>query len=252
MFLTRKQLESSRAKIENAKHYLSVVVGLHQQYVESKPYETATRTFENIPDAELYLSRIEPLPSRLAPAVGDVIHNARAALDHLAYQLVPSKRTYFPIADDAAKYSEKVRRDLKGAAPEVLDLVRSIKPYKEGNLLLWQLNSLDNVDKHQLVLTSEVQSNGGVLLPILIALSEAKQRGWPSNSLTGPHIFLGVPLQVGSILLRVPCGVAAAYTPRFQVLLVQPGIAEKAPPIPLLENMIGEVEKVVALFEKSA
>jgi hypothetical protein len=252
MFLTLEQLESCRAKLESAKQHLSVVVGLHQEYVASKPYETATRAFENIPNAELYISRIDPLPRRLAPSIGDVIHSARAALDHLAYQLVPSKKTYFPIADDEAKYKDKIKRDLKGAPSAVLDLVHSIKPFKEGNILLWQLNRLDNVDKHQLVLTSNVQTNGGMFLPIAIAEHRAKEAGWPSNSLEGPHFFLGVPLKVGSTLIRVRFGVAAAYTPDFRVLLVQPGIADKIPPLPLLENMIGEVERVINFFEKAS
>jgi hypothetical protein len=252
MFFTREQLQSCRAKLENAKHHLSVVVGLLQEYVASKPYETATRAFENIPDAELYISRIDPLPRRLAPSVGDVIHNARAALDHLAYQLVPSKKTYFPIADDEAKYKDKIKRDLKGASSEVLELVHSIKPFKEGNILLWQLNRLDNVDKHQLVLATFAQTNGGVFLPIAIAELRAKEAGWPSNSLKGPHLFLGVPLKVGSTLLRVPYGVAAVYTPHFDVLLVQPGIADRIPLVPLLENKLREVERVINLFEKSS
>lgn len=252
MFLTREQLESCRVKLESAKHHVSVVVGLLQEYAASKPYETATRAFENTPDAELYISRIDPLPRRLAPSVGDVIHNARAALDHLAYQLVPSKKTYFPIADDEAKYKEKIKRDLKGASNAVLDLVNSIKPFKEGNTLLWQLNRLDNVDKHQLVLTSVVQTNGGVFLPIAIAQHRAKEAGWPSNSLQGPHFFMGVPLEVGTTLLRVPYGVAAAYPPHFDVVLAQPDVANRIRPVPFLENIIGEVERVIGLFEKSS
>jgi hypothetical protein len=56
------------------------------------------------PSAHLLRTGVQPTPIRLTAILGDVIHNLRSSLDHLAFQLVwvgtgaqPSN-IYFPIA----------------------------------------------------------------------------------------------------------------------------------------------------------
>lgn len=91
---------------------------------------------------------------------GDVVHNLRSALDHLANQLAwvgsgeePSRRVEFPIAEDAATYEREKARKVKGMRPEVVKFIDSLKPYKGGNDALWRLHELDNIDKHRTLFT---------------------------------------------------------------------------------------------------
>src|SRR3990172_3595613 len=101
-------------------------------------------------------------PPDIARIGGDVIQNLRSALDHLAYQLVlvgtgkpgPFFHVYFPIFDSAPEYKAGKTRQIKGMRQEAIDAIDGIKPYKGGNDTLWQLHSLNRIDKHRLILTA--------------------------------------------------------------------------------------------------
>ena len=90
--------------------------------------------------------------------IGDVAHNLRSALDHLAYSLVilenPSADPYkisFPIYKDLNELRRRVKTKLAGAHPEAIAMVESFKPYGGGNDMFFSLATLDNVDKHRLL-----------------------------------------------------------------------------------------------------
>ena len=96
------------------------------------------------------------------PAIaGDVIHNLRCALDHLAYQLVLVGGTregrwqdiQFQISDSREHYETRKLRQVDGMGPEAKDAIDRLKPYKGGNDCLWLLHRLDNTDKHSSILS---------------------------------------------------------------------------------------------------
>ncbi len=99
------------------------------------------------------------------PAIaGDVIHNLRSALDHLAFHLVmvgitfgeppPEKweDTQFPIFHSPDSYEAGKRRRIQGARREAIEAIDALKPYKGGCEALWLLRRLDNTDKHSFIL----------------------------------------------------------------------------------------------------
>lgn len=98
-----------------------------------------------------------PVPDELALVIGDAAHNARSALDHLAYGLVlangakPGRHTQFPIADKEVGYGDRLRKDLSGASKEHREQVRAICPWASGDHDLWLLHKLDVTDKHRLL-----------------------------------------------------------------------------------------------------
>ena len=98
-----------------------------------------------------------PIPS-WSCLVGDIIHNLRSSLDHLACGLVRAgggtvgRRTYFPIAESEAAFNERVGQDLRGATTAAIDAVRLLRPFPGGTDRLWHLHSLDVLDKHRDIL----------------------------------------------------------------------------------------------------
>jgi hypothetical protein len=102
-------------------------------------------------------------------SAGDIVHNLRSALDHLAQQLVavgvtkrPPKppltaeqirRIGFPIAETSKKYKAEKRAKVKGMLPEARKAIDRLKPYKGGNDALWRIHELDNIDKHRSLFT---------------------------------------------------------------------------------------------------
>ena len=95
------------------------------------------------------------MPFDIVLAAGDVIHNPRSALDHLAYHLVqvgggkPTQRTGFPIADSADKYKSIRAKKVSGMAEGAITAIDKLRPYAGGNESLWRIHSLDIVDKHK-------------------------------------------------------------------------------------------------------
>ena len=91
----------------------------------------------------------------MAVIIGDVVHNLRSSLDLLATDLVALNRSdpknvYFPFAKDAEGLEGQIKaKNFRNAHPDVVDLLRSMKPYTGGNTALRGLHDLDIMDKHQ-------------------------------------------------------------------------------------------------------
>lgn len=88
--------------------------------------------------------------------IGDVVHNTRAALDHLALQLALQGggrrgRTAFPIYLTLAEYRHAQGQNaVRGMEPYAIALIESLRP-KNTDDPLWILKKLDDEDKHNLV-----------------------------------------------------------------------------------------------------
>jgi hypothetical protein len=104
-------------------------------------------------------SHIPAVPRRWPLVIGDCLHNVRAALDHLAWQLViasgrrPTTDTAFPLnptrkAAVVPKLSKPIRRQVKAVAPNT------------ERDWLGILANLDNVDKHRTVLVVAAHNTG--------------------------------------------------------------------------------------------
>jgi hypothetical protein len=102
--------------------------------------------------------------------IGEILFNLRSALDHLAWQLVlldgkhePGDETQFPIRETPfTKKGQLVGARIQPAIsdPQILHLVDEVQPYYGHDLTpqpfytspLWQVNRLNNIDKHRLLL----------------------------------------------------------------------------------------------------
>ena len=148
---------SARHKIARARRHLAEVQAAIAAYFATQPFSLlATEQ----PNGDL-LYRVEiasAVPEELGSVVGDVVHNARAALDHLAWEFVssnqgaPGKHTCFPFSKDAASLEQTMTHALRGASAAALRFVRRLRPYSGGNDNLVSLHQLDIVDKHRSLL----------------------------------------------------------------------------------------------------
>lgn len=107
--------------------------------------------------------RIPTLSFDAVSIAGDIVHNLRSGLDHLAQHLAavgdPNltdkelRQIEFPIAETVAKYESDKARKVKGITREAVDAIDRLKPYKSGNDSLWRIHELDNIDKHRALFT---------------------------------------------------------------------------------------------------
>lgn len=205
------------------------------------------------------LPTIDPVWSII---LGDFLTNMRAALDHLAWQLVlldggsPNSQTQFPIRTDdldgkgnpnPARIQPAIRR------PDIVAAVEEVQPYSEARRLggdaknsgLVVLNELVRVDKHRLLIE---------VAPVL----DLHQIFWLSGSDDPQPTFVinYGPLSVGTEVARFDFGDAPAnpyFDPHLSLeLRVYGGPAIEAIRVPhlwgLMARIYNEVEHEVIGF----
>ncbi|HYM44773.1 MAG TPA: hypothetical protein VES65_01250 [Solirubrobacteraceae bacterium] len=158
-------LAGVRAKLDRAEEHLDTLKDQVSTFLDTDPYGVRQHIHPETGGYSLSIEIRQQPPLLINVIVGDLIHNLRSALDHLAWQLVlangrkPSGSTQFPIFvrepvadDDIGKWKARV----KGMSPEVVKEIASIQPYAaDGEARLHSLailNAFSNEDKHKLPL----------------------------------------------------------------------------------------------------
>lgn len=151
-------LDGAKVKLARAARHIQELEAVARSYLASTPF-TLTRTEEPNGDLIWRVKINRPVPLEWSAIVGDAVHNLRSALDLLAWQLVEingaqaSRDTCFPITQSVPpQFEQTLQRALNGAHPRAIRLVRRLKPFAGGNIVLAQLHALDITDKHRLVL----------------------------------------------------------------------------------------------------
>jgi hypothetical protein len=111
------------------------------------------------------VAHVKEPPIEVGVKIGEIVHNLRSALDHLAWQLGrlnregqrPHRGTAFPICRTRPYFESKPTRDtLKHIHPDHRTLIEECQPYHGGDLgLLAFLSDLSRSDKHQVVNTAQ-------------------------------------------------------------------------------------------------
>jgi hypothetical protein len=150
------------AKLEWAEEHIFKLKESWDVFIEEDSYPIR---FQDTPDGSqrlYYLGPVAPIRVEFPLRTGDVIHNLRSALDHLAYRLVcvgtassgPFDRVYFPIGDRPDRFEAGIQAIKKCLRSDAVKPITEIHAYPGGpGELLWQLHQLDNIDKHRLLLT---------------------------------------------------------------------------------------------------
>jgi hypothetical protein len=119
------------------KHFKSVDVDI-SNVMESKPYFVA---LEYDAKESKYLCRVrkvKPLPQEhWALVIGDCVHNARSALDYIAWRLAGSKlsdrNTMWPIFETPEGFAGRGLQRLSGIHPDARAEIVKLQPYNEPN-----------------------------------------------------------------------------------------------------------------------
>lgn len=150
-----------RVKIERAKQQLRELEAEAIAFRDKRQTVVIREPDPDAREAPNHFVKLPLLPWNVIAAAGDVVHNLRSALDHLAYQLAvvgnpgsePSRCVEFPIAKDMATYESTKGRKVKGILSEAVKAIDELKPYKGGNDALWRIHELDNINKHRTLFT---------------------------------------------------------------------------------------------------
>lgn len=119
----------------------------------AKDYLASGKTLYEITD-------VAEIPISVPLLIGDALQNLRSSLDYLACELTLAadptnniSQTAFPIFETAEDYASSSPRKVAGMREDVIRKIATFKPYKGGNDTLWKLHTLNNRDKHRLLIT---------------------------------------------------------------------------------------------------
>lgn len=258
-----KRLVSLRIKTERAKQHIRYLECEVRCFLATKPYVVGTKRDPQTRKPIYYLTEVRDTPLHLSATVGDVLHNLRSALDHLAYQLVevgrdrPDENTSFPIFNSATEYNSKKTGKIKGMRPDAIKAIDDIKPYQGGNDALWKLYRLNNIDKHRvlLVVGSAFRSLnlGGHLMRRFL---EDIRQMWPdAPPMAVPDLFFRpadrlFPLKTGDKLFSdlpdTKVNEQMQFT--FDIAFGEPQVVEGEPLIETLQSMANLVDDLIRSF----
>jgi hypothetical protein len=167
-------LNSARAKLARAgKHFHTLQVEI-PAFIRERRYSVIHEV-----DADRFYHRWkvplgEPFPEEWGLIVGDFAHNARSALDHIAWQLAGADPadtwTQFPLYAEETKFGH-ASRVMKTIPHRPLALVKWLQPYRRPEPLndpLWWLHTLDAEDKHKTItvmLAAMIDANVEPMVP---------------------------------------------------------------------------------------
>jgi hypothetical protein len=172
------------------------------------------------PDVGLYHFRfreVVPLPAEWSVVVGDVVHNARGALDHLTWQLVlangnePTARTQFPICLTPKTFDDEAKTRLLGVSADDRTKITSAQPFADEDVQGWTptqikfeqplaiLKELSNQDKHRVIIATAAIPRSVIWSPIPTSIRDLEL---PQGTDTWPGF--GVTITDGALLMSIP------------------------------------------------
>jgi hypothetical protein len=207
-----------------------------------------------------------PIPPDIPLIAGDAIHNLRSALDHLAHHLVslgppptdPREKIYFPIGESAEEFKSRLRGIKERLRHDAVEPLTAIKAYRGApGEIFWQLNCLNNIDKHRLLLTVSSQN-------VLHSMSPSEVRDISRNFLgvfpIPPEIAYTALLQqsatptldlkAGDILARIPeSDVQDKMHFPVEVAFGEPEIVRGKPVIVFLHQAADRIRALISDFD---
>lgn len=160
--ISPNQFGSARLKIKRANRHIQELETVFQSFLNTDfcriGIEKDAKTGRQLVKA---LS-VEGPPPESSLVIGDIVHNLRSSLDHMMVELlkgIPNlgigrSQIAFPMAKDRNNLGSHVTYGaIKKTLPELAILLADkIGIHDTGDLCLWAISSLDNADKHNLLI----------------------------------------------------------------------------------------------------
>ncbi|KAA5800938.1 hypothetical protein F1654_12790 [Alkalicaulis satelles] len=247
------QISSARVKAARARSHIKEIESTLDDYRNSKPYRVYRKP-DSFSHYTRYIDVLHPPPEILPAMIGDAIHNARSALDHVAVQMAEKnhgngKGVYFPIAINEESLPELIKKNkFTRAGDRAVELLKTFNPYAGGSpkvgdtSILRGLHNLDIIDKHKL---------------IILIFGQAVQATMRINPKKGIYLMRDidsafVKLETGEILdtgIPIHLDIEDDLPPFFQVVFDDSGDFAGHEVVSTLKIIVAHVEKIIDAFE---
>jgi hypothetical protein len=270
----RKKILDLLVKVDRAyKHLVDLQLAYACFFRPPDPYEIIPEDDPKTGERTFYLRIHKEIPSEFSALIGDIAHNLRSALDHLAWHLVQispafpkakDREIYFPIFEDASEYQKGKMRKIQGMSDTAIQAIDDIKPYGRldksnpmagiGNLALYWLNAIDLQDKHRLLIPAWAAAPGHSLTKSKRAEVANVLRvafGSEDAPVMGPSLIpSNLPLEDGCKLCTLPIAeVDDDMKFRFQIAFGEPASMRGKEILSTIKNMHRIVKEIIFDFD---
>jgi hypothetical protein len=143
-----KKFEAARMKLRRARKHIAELEDLVTKHIAKHPIGIKPYHFRSAshPGGRLVTP---PVPPDAPVILGDIIHNTRTSLDLMASEMArkhpkSDSGVHFPFSEDELQLTAQInRKKFDRCGPNAIALLRTLKPYKGGNLKLRALHDLD-------------------------------------------------------------------------------------------------------------
>jgi hypothetical protein len=184
----------ARLKIGRAKQHIRELGLLVEKFMAKRPFRIMVKHQPTAGEYLIATKRYEPIPDTWSLIVGDIVHNLWSALDLAIYSMASDKARdqhalMFPFVREEHRLKEKIRStQVEFAGAKVVEYIRSLKPYRDGNRVLSGIYRLDARDKHRLlILTGQILDFNEASLRAIIPGSPPVKFPHPIGTLRFPH-----------------------------------------------------------------
>src|SRR6266545_1845390 len=248
-----ERLALIRRKIERAETHFKNLEVVKNRFIEGKPYTVGSEPDSKAGHEGLHrffptsLGEIDP---DIALIAGDIIHNLRSALDHLAVHLVDveshptvvSDKTMFPIFKGTQIDEPSFARQVQGMRDSAKNRIRTLEPYKDGKgRNLWAIHKLDIADKHHGLLTTPFNI-GGIRIP-----SKGGSFDFVFPRFAAPDF--GDVLEVGKTFLVCAPEEYENVQVAFEVAMTEPNVIEPKPILWAMRFAIDMIDNLIIDFK---
>jgi hypothetical protein len=256
-------------KVDRAKHHFRDLQAQYERFQEVQPYRVVT---EDEPGTEDLISRIEfseQPPLLWSAIVGDCVHNLRASLDLLVWEMVRAEgkpvtaQTGFPIFESPEDFESRYMAKVKGAPQAAVDIIKEAEPYEGAGNPLWLLHRLDIEDKHKLLVPVGVAPWGMTTTYTITDLiaADPETKGFSFDHLTPDAVGIirpqgRIPLRDGAEVYRISVSLRSNPIAKmhmspefhFEVAFGEVEVVEGKPLIRTLDQAIQFVEGFIKRF----
>jgi hypothetical protein len=244
-------LDDCRAKLRRAKEHFQVIEGQIRSFLEPNPYRIVVER----PAQRQYVVRIANEPPAIpaedwALIIGDCVHNIRASLDYVAWQLAGARQsdtaTMFPIFETQEGWLHKRAVERRALFPEcVKAMLFEMQPFRTPdprNAALNWIRLLDDSDKHK-------------LLPVIVASQDRLSfhfKNLPIDDLGVPtlHVFSDCSLTYNAVLATISVEGGPPDVEMDAYFAPAIAFSDGAEVVPNLRNMLSEATNVANIFER--
>jgi hypothetical protein len=226
-------------KVARAEDHMDWLKTKIRAYEKGKPYSIIEERKAET-ETHVTIKLIRDVPLELAVVVGEILHDLRSALDHIACYLADSDchdGTGFPIYRTAKGFSDASLGKLRGVANTAITAIEGLQPYMTQGPVdehpLRVLHELNRIEKHRVpqLAANFLQMNVG-----------------PRSSRFRLEDDLTITIQLQheairrSVFRRQP-NMRDAFT--IEITFAQPGVAHDRPVVATLTEIGQHMERVV-------